>query len=186
LIVRTGGAVGRRRADFALAALACLLVAVVAVLGWRATRPQTVPSQYRAAVVAAAATCPGLDSRLLAAQLERESGWDPQAVSSRGAQGLAQFLPRTWKAYAVDGDGDGVKDVFNARDAIASAAHFDCVLFDELKAVPGDRVKLMLAAYNAGASTVRSYRGVPPYAETKKYVAAIMARSAVLTIGPLS
>ena len=172
----------------AVAVWACAggLVAVVAgLLVWRASLPQTVPLQYRAAVLAAARGCPGLDPRLLAAQLEHESGWDPSAVSSRGAQGLAQFMPLTWRAYGVDGDADGVKDVFDAADAIASAAHFDCVLRSELAGLPGDPVRLMLAGYNAGASAVLTYRGVPPYAETRAYVDDIMARALVLTIGPL-
>lgn len=175
----------RRAGKVGVGALAAVALAGGAI-GWQATRIPTVPAEFRAAVVRAAATCPGLDSRLLAAQLERESGWDAHAVSARGAQGLAQFLPRTWKAYAVDGDGDGVKDVWNPRDAIASAAHFDCVLFREVASVPGDRSRLMLAAYNAGATAVRTYQGVPPFAETRSYVAAIIARSTVLTIGPLS
>jgi soluble lytic murein transglycosylase-like protein len=167
----------------AAASLLAVVLGVLGVLGWRASRPATVPAQFRAAVVAAAATCPGLSPRVLAAQLEAESGWDPRAVSSKGAQGLGQFLPRTWSAYGVDGDGDGVKDVFDASDAIASAARFDCRLLAEVVGVPGDPVRLMLAAYNAGASTVRSYRGVPPFHETQQYVDVIMARSLVLTIG---
>ena len=48
----------------------------------------------------------------------------------------------------------------------------------------GDRVRLMLAAYNAGPSVVRSYQGVPPYPETRRYVDRIVSRSAVLVIGP--
>jgi len=152
---------------------------------WHARQPQVVPSQYRADVVAAASRCPGLDPRLLAAQLERESGWDPTAVSSKGAKGLAQFLPRTWLAYAVDGDGDGRKDMFNPRDAIASAGHLDCILLAQLAFLPGNRMRLMLAAYNAGAGAVIAYRGVPPYGETRDYVDWIMARSLVLKIGPL-
>jgi soluble lytic murein transglycosylase-like protein len=168
-----------------LAALGVVTV-VGAVLAWADQGPPTVPPEYRSLVVAAAATCPGLDSRVLAAQLEQESGWNPRAVSARGAQGIAQFLPRTWKAYAVDGDGDGVKDVWNPKDAIVSAAHFDCLLFTEVGRVPGNRVRLMLAAYNSGASTVRSYDGVPPFPETRQYVDSIVTRSSVLTIGPVS
>ena len=168
-------------------ACAGTLVALVGgLLVWRARVTDTVPAEFRASVVAAARSCPGLDPRLLAAQLERESGWDPGAVSGRGAQGLAQFLPQTWRAYGVDGNGDGVKNVFNAKDAIASAAHFDCVLRAEVAGLPGDPVRLMLAAYNAGSSTVRHYRGIPPFGETQRYVEAIMARSLVLTIGPMT
>jgi soluble lytic murein transglycosylase-like protein len=50
--------------------------------------------------------------------------------------------------------------------------------------LPGDRMRLMLAAYDAGAGAVITYRGVPPYDETRHYVDDIMARSLVLKIGP--
>ena len=158
---------------------------VGAGLVWARQGPPTVPEAYRQLVVTAAKSCPGLDSRVLAAQLEQESGWNPRAVSGRGAQGIAQFLPKTWQAYAVDGNGDGVKDVWNPQDAIPSAAAFDCQLLSEVGHVAGDRVRLMLAAYNAGPGVVRSYHGVPPYPETRRYVDRIVSRSAVLVIGPL-
>jgi soluble lytic murein transglycosylase-like protein len=173
-----------RKAVAASAGAAALVALGAGLAVWHASQPQTVPSQYRAAVVAAASSCPGLKPRLLAAQLEHESGWDSRAVSSKGAQGLAQFMPDTWRAYAVDGDGDGIKNVFDANDAIASAAHLDCILLGQLAFLPGDRMRLMLAAYDAGAGAVITYRGVPPYDETRHYVDDIMARSLVLKIGP--
>lgn len=148
--------------------------------------PSTVPAQYRRLVLLAAASCPGLSPRVLAAQIEQESGWDPQAASRAGAQGISQFMPRVWAAYAVDGNGDGVRDVWNPTDAIPSAAHYDCVLLKEIADVPGDKVRNMLAAYNAGPDKVHLYRGVPPFGETQSYVQRIVDRSAVLTIGPLS
>ena len=163
--------------------LAGLLAAGSVVLVRVTSGPPTVPTEYRAPVLAAAARCPGLDPRLLAAQLEQESGWDAGASSRVGAQGLAQFMPAVWRAYAVDGDGDGVKDVWNARDAIASAAHFDCVLMKDVAGIPGDRVRNMLAAYNAGPDQVRRYRGVPPFRETRAYVQRVVERAKVLTIG---
>jgi soluble lytic murein transglycosylase-like protein len=160
-----------------------LVVAIIGSIAWAHRGPPTVPEEYRALVVAAARTCPGLDAHVLAAQLEQESGWDARALSSRGAQGIAQFLPRTWKAYGLDGNGDGVKDVWNPKDAIPTAAHFDCLLFAEVQHVPGDRVRLMLAAYNAGATAVRAYGGVPPYPETRSYVDTVLQRASVLTFG---
>ena len=161
--------------------MAAVALAAGAV-AWVHRGPPPVPVELRPALRAAAATCPGLDAGVLAAQLEQESGWDPRAVSASGAQGMAQFLPATWRAYAVDGDGDGVKDVWNPRDAIATAARFDCVLLHAVASVPGDRVRLMLAAYNAGTTAVRTYQGVPPYPETKAYVARVMARSTVVQV----
>lgn len=153
------------------------------LLALHARDPDTVPPEYRALVLRAAANCPGLNPRLLAAQIEQESGWDPRAASAAGAQGIAQFLPAVWAAYGRDGNGDGVKDVWNPGDAIPSAAHLDCVLRKQVAGVPGDPVRNMLAAYNAGPDRVRRYGGVPPFAETRSYVQQIIDRSAVLTIG---
>jgi soluble lytic murein transglycosylase-like protein len=179
--MRSGG-----RVMIVAAALGLLVVGVTTVVVVRVlNREPTVPLQYRGLVSAAASTCHGLDARVLAAQIQQESGWDPTATSDRGAQGIAQFLPRVWTAYAVDGNGDGVKDVWNPKDAIPSAARFDCVLLRQVATVPGDRVSNMLAAYNAGPDTVRRYGGVPPYPQTRAYVSRILQLAAVLTLSPV-
>jgi len=148
------------------------------ILIYRNVTAERIPAKYRSLVVSAAATCPGLSAAVLAAQIVQESNWRADAVSPAGAQGIAQFMPNTWAAYGVDGDHDGVIDVFNPADAIPSAAHYDCILFKETASVPGNRVANMLAAYNAGPSTVRRHHGVPPYPETVRYVSDILARSA--------
>jgi soluble lytic murein transglycosylase-like protein len=174
----------RRRRLVVAAVLAAGLVVVAVVWVVRALAVPTVPEAYRMLVRSAAASCPGLDERVLAAQLEQESGWDPAATSRAGAQGIAQFMPPVWAAYAVDGDHDGDRDVWDPRDAIPSAARFDCVLMAELDGVPGDRATNMLAAYNAGPEQVRRYGGVPPFAETRRYVDRVLARSKVLVVVP--
>ncbi len=138
---------------------------------------QVVPERYRALVQQAAATCRGLPASVLAAQLAQESGWDAGAVSPDGAQGIAQFLPDTWKAHGLDGNGDGRSDVFDPADAIPAAARFNCLLLDEVDGLPGDRLELMLAAYNAGPTAVRRADGVPNFAETQGYVTSILGRS---------
>lgn len=144
------------------------------------TRPQqTMPEAYRALIVSSAARCPELPTSILAAQIATESGWDPRAESGAGAQGIAQFIPQTWKDYGIDANRDGVTDVFDPQDAIPSAADFMCGLFDEVKSVPGNPIALALAAYNAGPSQVRKYKGVPPFPETEDYVAKILDRAAV-------
>lgn len=142
-------------------------------------RPQdTVPSEYKSLVLKSAKRCPQLPASVLAAQIATESGWNPRAVSGAGAEGIAQFIPRTWEDYAIDANGDGVRDVYDPEDAIPSAAVFMCNLFDEVSSVQGDPVTLALAAYNAGPSQVRKYDGVPPFPETKQYVERILARAA--------
>ena len=133
----------------------------------------SVPEQYRQAITAAAGTCEHLTPSLLAAQLQAESDWQIDAVSPVGAVGMAQFMPGTWASYGQDGNGDGVRDIRDPYDAIASMAHYDCAVAKEVADVPGDPVELMLAAYNAGPEKVRRYGGVPPYRETRGYVARI-------------
>lgn len=86
-----------------------------------------IPRSYLAIYRAAAATCPGLPWPVLAAIGQVESGHGTNTgPSSSGAMGPMQFLPSTFGAYAVDGDGDGVTDIWNASDAIFSAANYLC------------------------------------------------------------
>ena len=139
-------------------------------------RPGVVPAEYEALVQQAAQTCPGITAPLLAAQLEQESGWNPNAVSPVGGQGLSQFMPGTWIGEGIDGDGDGVRDPFDPADGIASQASFMCKLFAAVTAdrsLTGDPIDLALAGYNAGLGAVQRYNGVPPYAETQGYIVRI-------------
>lgn len=132
-----------------------------------------VPGWLRQLINKQAGKCPQVTASLLAAQLYTESGFNPKARSQVGAPGIAQFMPGTWAQYGVDGDGDGVKDVFDPADAIAAQANYDCVLAKAVKGVPGDSTDNMLAAYNAGSGAVIQFGGVPPYPETRAYVTGI-------------
>jgi len=139
-------------------------------------RPGVVPAEYEALVQKASRTCPGITAPLLAAQLEQESGWNPNAVSPTGAQGLSQFMPGTWLGAGIDGDGDGIRDPFNPADAIASQASFMCKLLAAVTAdtsLTGEAIDLALAGYNAGLGAVQRYHGVPPYAQTRGYIVRI-------------
>ncbi len=86
-----------------------------------------IPKSYLGLYRAAAATCSGLPWPVLAAIGQVESGHGTNTgPSSAGAMGPMQFLPSTFAAYAVDGDGDGATDIWNPSDAIFSAAHYLC------------------------------------------------------------
>jgi membrane-bound lytic murein transglycosylase B len=86
-----------------------------------------IPPAYLLLYRAAATTCPGLDWHLLAAIGQVESGHGHNVgPSAGGAEGPMQFLPATFAAYAVDGNGDGVLDIWNPADAIYTAAHYLC------------------------------------------------------------
>ena len=100
---------------------------------------------------------------LLAAQLYAESGFNPFARSPAGAEGIAQFMPGTARSLGLDNPFDPVA-------AIDAQAH---LMSDLLKRF-GGRVALALAGYNAGAGAVERYSGVPPFAETRAYVARIL------------
>ena len=86
-----------------------------------------IPRDYLALYQAAAQTCPGLPWPVLAAIGQVESGHGTNTgPSSAGAQGPMQFLPSTFAAYAVDGDNDGDRDIWDPADAIYSAANYLC------------------------------------------------------------
>ncbi|MCB0882489.1 MAG: transglycosylase SLT domain-containing protein [Thermoleophilia bacterium] len=127
--------------------------------------PGWVPAAYRRAV-AASARAGGVPPALLAALLRAESGFDPRAVSPAGARGIAQFMPAT--AASV-----GLGDPFDPEPAIAAAGRLLGAHLREFGSVP-----LALAAYNAGPGAVRRHGGVPPFAETRAYVARIVALTA--------
>jgi cell wall-associated NlpC family hydrolase len=132
-----------------------------------------VPTAYSALVQKWGNLCSALNPALLAAQLYQESGFNPNATSPAKAEGIAQFIPGTWATHGIDGNGDGVRNVWDPNDAIPSAATYDCELASYVKDVPGNQTENMLASYNAGAYAVIKYGGVPPYSETKNYVKTI-------------
>ena len=105
----------------------------------------------------------GVDESLVWAVVRRESGFNPAAVSPKGAMGLMQLMPGT--AAAV-----GVTDPFDVDQNIAGGIKY---LVSCLKQFNGD-VGLALAAYNAGPDNVIKYQGCPPFAETIRYVASVM------------
>jgi len=140
-----------------------------------ALAPASVPAAYAGHIDAYGHSCAQLSPALLAAQLYHESHFNPDAVSPVGAQGIAQFMPGTWRTHGLDASGDGRADPFDAHDAIASAAAYDCALAGYVRGITGDPVELMLAAYNAGPYAVIQHAGVPPYTETRRYVRAILA-----------
>ena len=151
-------------------------LAVAGIAGFPAhggLAPATVPSDYDGLIATYGNTCTELGPALLAAQLYVESGFNPDAVSSVGAEGIAQFMPATWTTHGVDANGDGIADIWDPADAIPSAAAYDCQLGAELSSVPGDVRANMLAAYNAGAYAVIGAGGVPNISETQNYVTRI-------------
>lgn len=144
----------------------------------------SVPAAYTGLIERWGNLCPELTPARLAAQIQQESNWRPDAESPAEAQGIAQFIPGTWAAYGLDANGDGVADVWDPEDAIPSSANYSCTLAEQLRHVPGDPVDNMLAGYNAGPYAVLQYNGVPPYSETQNYIRIIRAAEESFAIPP--
>ena len=124
--------------------------------------PSFVPDRFRAPLLRSAARW-NVSPGLLSAQLMAESGFNPNAVSPAGALGIAQFMPSTGRSY-------GLRDPFDPVASIDAQAHLMSDLLRQFRSVP-----LALAAYNAGSGAVAACRCVPPYSETRAYVARILA-----------
>jgi soluble lytic murein transglycosylase-like protein len=134
-----------------------------AVYDSRAAVKQPMP-QYLSAIMSDAAAHHGIDPRLLAAVAQRESRFNPNAVSPVGACGVMQLMPATARYL-------GVANIMDPRENVMGAARYLRTLLDTFH---GD-LDLTLAAYNAGPGAVRRYNGVPPFPETQAYVRSIRA-----------
>jgi len=117
---------------------------------------------FHAQIMQAAQTY-DVDPALIRAVIQTESGYNPQAVSSRGAQGLMQLMPSTARWL-------GIEDSFDPAMNIDGGVRYLKLLLDRF----GGKVSLALAAYNAGSRYVRKYKGVPPFPTTRTYVKKVL------------
>jgi len=104
----------------------------------------------------------GVSARLVRAVIKVESDYQERARSRKGAMGLMQLMPATAKRFAV-------ADPYNPRQNIEGGIKYLKVLLDRFPTVA-----LALAAYNAGEAAVDRFAGIPPYSETRDYVARIL------------
>ena len=106
----------------------------------------------------------GLDPALLHAVVTVESGYNPKALSRKGAAGLMQMMPDTARRYSVD-------DVWDPRQNLNGGARY----LRDLLSTFNNNLTLALAAYNAGPGAVIQHGNrIPPYPETRNYVAQII------------
>jgi soluble lytic murein transglycosylase-like protein len=122
-----------------------------------------------AALIERAAERHRIEPALLTAMAQVESGFDPNAISPKGAQGLLQLMPATAARF-------GVQDVFDAAQNVEGGAKYLRWLLERY----GGATELALAGYNAGEAAVDRHQGVPPYSETKNYVARVMEQTDLL------
>jgi soluble lytic murein transglycosylase-like protein len=127
------------------------------------TKPaQLTPAAMRQ-MIDRAGTLHNIDSDLLASIVHAESNGNALAVSRAGAQGLMQLMPST-------ASGLGVHNSFAPEENIGGGTAY----LDQLLIRYHDDIRLAVAAYNAGPAAVDRYHGIPPYAETRAYVARVV------------
>ncbi|TCP23095.1 transglycosylase-like protein with SLT domain [Rhodovulum adriaticum] len=113
------------------------------------------------AVARAAARRHNVPEDLFLRLVQQESGWNPKAVSHKGAIGLAQLMPDTARRLGVDPE--------DPRQNLDGGARYLRRQYERFRSW-----RLALAAYNAGPEAVARHDGVPPYKETRNYVTAIL------------
>lgn len=112
-------------------------------------------------VARAAARRHGIPEDLFLRLVQQESGWNPRAVSHKGATGLAQLMPATAQRLGVD--------IHDPHQNLDGGARYLRMMYDRF-----GNWRLALAAYNAGPEAVERHGGVPPFRETQGYVRAIL------------
>lgn len=112
-------------------------------------------------VAKAAARKYGVPEDLFLRLIQQESGWNPSALSNKGAKGLAQLMPGTARRMGVDID--------TPSENLEGGAKYLRNMYDKFGSW-----RLALAAYNAGPQAVEDHDGIPPYQETKNYVKVIL------------
>jgi soluble lytic murein transglycosylase-like protein len=122
------------------------------------------PSTVYDPIIAEASSRHDLDPRLIKAVIQVESGFNSGARSPKGAMGLMQLMPQTASRFQVG------QNPYDPVRNIQAGAKYLRTLLNEFVELP-----LALAAYNAGEGAVRRFGGIPPYAETRAYVARILA-----------
>ncbi len=126
--------------------------------------PHSIDSQTLLRLVHQEASRNHVSPALVKAMIHVESHADPSAVSASGAAGLMQLMPDTAAIY-------GVRNRFDPAENVAGGCRY---LHDLLVRYHND-VRFALAAYNAGPGAVDASRGVPPFRETRAYVARVTA-----------
>ncbi len=114
-------------------------------------------------IIQVAAERYGVQFSLIKAIIRAESGFNPRAVSHKGAMGLMQIMPENLRSFNLN-------NPFDPEENIMAGARYMAQLLDRFEG----KVPLALAAYNAGPSKVEAYRDIPPIQETEEYVKRVM------------
>lgn len=129
----------------------------------RSIRFKTGPDVYDNIILKAARAF-GVDQALIKAVIHAESGFNPNAVSSKGARGLMQIMPKNDVSLDISNPFDPSQNIMGGTRYLKRML----IRYNE-------KLALALAAYNAGPSAVDKYKNIPPYEETRTYVQRVMS-----------
>jgi soluble lytic murein transglycosylase-like protein len=132
------------------------------VTEFRTTKPINRRSMPFDMMIEQNAAVHGVSPHLVRAVIQQESGFNPRALSNKGAMGLMQLMPGTASDL-------GVSDPYDPSENIRGGVAYLKGLLVKFQ----DNVELALAAYNAGPTAVTKYGAIPPYRETRDYVSRI-------------
>jgi soluble lytic murein transglycosylase-like protein len=127
------------------------------------SEPDPAPAVPYGDLIAELSRAHGLDPVLVSALIKVESNYHPRARSHKGAMGLMQLMPATARQY-------NVRNPYDPTANVAAGVRHLKSLIDRWGAV-----ELALAAYNAGEEAVKKFNGIPPYRETRNYVARVLS-----------
>ncbi|KVG62109.1 lytic transglycosylase [Burkholderia pseudomultivorans] len=146
--------------------LKVIIAAAPAASAAKHAAPKSAVAASFADVIAEASQAFNVPPELLRAVIDVESGYNPKAVSDKGALGLMQLMPETARRFSGG-------DMFDPRDNVLTGARYLRFLLDLFK----ENVELTLAAYNAGENAViRAGYRIPSFPQTREYVPRVLAR----------
>lgn len=146
--------------------LKVIVAAAPAASAAKHAAPKSAVAASFADVIAEASQAFNVPPELLRAVIDVESGYNPKAVSDKGALGLMQLMPETARRFSGG-------DMFDPRDNVLTGARYLRFLLDLFK----ENVELTLAAYNAGENAViRAGYRIPSFPQTREYVPRVLAR----------
>ena len=119
-----------------------------------------------AEIITRASEAHGVNPLLVHALIQVESNYQPRAKSIKGAMGLMQLMPSTAREYKV-------RNPYDPKSNIEAGIKHLKSLIDRFG------LELALAAYNAGPTAVQKFKGIPPYRETRNYVARILSLAGI-------
>ncbi|MCW7944314.1 hypothetical protein AAW14_20345 [Streptomyces hygroscopicus] len=146
--------------------------------------PTTVPPDLVEPIQKAGTLCPEISPVVIAAQIDRESGFDANLVGPDGEQGISQLSPENFARFGKDENGDNSASALDPADAILAQGRYLCSLAQQVRPFatsaqpPQDELSITLAAYDVGIDAVRVAQGVPKTNRSQAYVLGIRAQFA--------